>query len=156
MLLSNNLPRFLPRSFTNSCEKVGRGEKSSLLRFVKLFATTTTAGLLPEGCQFVTRKLSSSPITTTRSRERIVAESLPLFVLICSPELRLAHFFIRSRKGEGVRAELFDSLREESRLGRERKRRIGTRWKCKFLFTRTFLLLLRSKGKGNIFLITRW
>lgn len=112
MLLSNNLPRFLPRSFTNSCEKVGRGEKSSLLRFVKLFATTTTAGLLPEGCQFVTRKLSSSPITTTRSRERIVAESLPLFVLICSPELRLAHFFIRSRKGEGVRAELFDSLRE--------------------------------------------
>lgn len=112
MLLSNNLPRFLPRSFTNSCEKLGRGEKSSLLRFVKLFATTTTAGLLPEGCQFVTRKLSSSPITTTRSRERIVAESLPLFVLICSPELRLAHFFIRSRKGEGVRAELFDSLRE--------------------------------------------
>lgn len=112
MLLSNNLPRFLPRSFTNSCEKVGRGEKSSLLRFVKLFATTTTAGLLPEGCQFVTRKLSSSPITTTRSRERIVAESLSLFVLICSPELRLAHFFIRSRKGEGVRAELFDSLRE--------------------------------------------
>lgn len=112
MLLSNNLPRFLPRSFTNSCEKVGRGEKSSLLRFVKLFATTTTAGLLPEGCQFVTRKLSSSPITTTRSRERIVAESLSLFVLICSPELHLAHFFIRSRKGEGVRAELFDSLRE--------------------------------------------
>lgn len=112
MLLSNNLPRFLPRSFTNSCEKLGRGEKSSLLRFVKLFATTTTAGLLPEGCQFVTRKLSSSPIMTTRSRERIVAESLPLFVLICSPELRLAHFFIRSRKGEGVRAELFDSLRE--------------------------------------------
>lgn len=124
MLLSNNLPRFLPRSFTNSCEKVGRGEKSSLLRFVKLFATTTTAGLLPEGCQFVTRKLSSSPITTTRSRERIVAESLSLFVLICSPELRLAHFFIRSRdEKKFARNCLILSERISSRQRTEEKNR---------------------------------
>lgn len=120
--ISSSFHREHDRDSTSSIfsrEKVRRGGgRCSLQRFVKLFATTTTAaGLLPEGCQFVTRERPQVQFTLRRrrrlkSRKNRRLRRITVIVIRVNMwplELRLArnakshHLFISSRRGRSSR-----------------------------------------------------
>lgn len=124
------------------------GGRSSLQRFVKLFATTTTAALLPEGCQFVTRERPQVQFTLRRrrrlkSRKNRRLRRITVIVIrvnMCSlssyasRETRGPTTFSYPREEDGVHAEVFDSEnrglngRKESLFPSPRDE------KCKFSF----------------------
>lgn len=119
--ISSSFHREHDRDSTSSIffrEKVRRGGgRSSLQRFVKLFATTTAAALLPEGCQFVTRERPQVQFTLRRrrrlkSRKNRRLRRITVIVIRVNMwplELRLArnakshHLFISSRRGRSSR-----------------------------------------------------
>lgn len=125
--ISSSFHREHDRDSTSSIfsrEKVRRGGgRCSLQRFVKLFATTTTAALLPEGCQFVTRERPQVQFTLRRrrrlkSRKNRRLRRITVIVIrvnMCSlssyasRETRSLTTFSYPREEDGVHAEVFDS-----------------------------------------------
>lgn len=144
-------PSEIPFSFVHEFLREGGTRREILVTAIcKIIRDDDNGGSSAGRLPVCHEETGLSPITTTRSRERIVAESLSLFVLICSPELRLAHFFIRSR--EEKEWTVWFSQREKSRQRTEKK---NLDENVNF-FSRGPFYCLRSEGKGNIFLITRW